>query len=135
MITRAIKVDPFSEQVTVLHKEFTPREMMSQIGSYDLGRIDLAPGLVLVCDEMGAHRIGQRYTTLGNFPLPLPGKYLLMGVDDEGTPTDVRFVSAATVDGMVVWVPVGEAQYALRNANPEPIAFESLPMPLVPVNS
>lgn len=102
---RAILIDPFAKSVTVKHhRDWNPGEVYRTIGSPDIGSTMLTPAMKMVTDEFAPYRVGQQWFSLGNMPLPIAGRTLLLGVTPEGETRDVPFVSSATVSGAVTWV-------------------------------
>lgn len=112
---RAILIDPFTRTVQTVEHSGDYHEIYKLI---DAGTFEVLPlddrGNGLYLDEDGLFADRQEFFALGNYPQPLAGKGLILGVDSEGESAGTTLKLEA-VFAAVRWLSPEEA--VAMNAN------------------
>ena len=130
MKIRGILINPFDLTVKTVFEPFNSTQFVkAAIGSNDIDVLNLTPNVVSLHDKYGVYRRQQAWFHLGNFPLPLAGKHLLLGVSPRYS--SISIMNTNTIEQSIRWTNKVLAMSILASETLPLEAFESLDMPLI----
>jgi len=127
---RAVIIDPWNKSVYVTDEEKWGLEQMYKHLSgpdgfrpcHDIDHVRVGRDQLLWLDGEGLLIPDVPVWNLRDYPRPLAGKGLILGIDEEGE-NKATFLEAAWVESMILWTPKLTTGQLGEMTNPEPNVF------------